>query len=291
MFSRRIVPAIVGAVVILGAGAMPVAAAKPTPAAPIAERPLSTEEQAASDRKVAAAMAYLASPAARSAERATLDCVTPNGAVPAGDAVAAGGCEIPQAFLPVSARDQIRGHYCGPAVGQVIANYTWAMPADKNKYTQAKLAAWMQTDANGGTSAHTMEDGLELATAGAPRRPSNWDWVVTYLRDADGNGGVGDEFFDFVRANISGSRMPLAIPVKPHEPGGRFHLESWPHPVDSPGHWIAGYGWMGLYDGTNSSQVFYTDSSEDEGGSTGKFADPMRHVAGMIRDHTQRFVW
>ena len=291
MFPRRIALAIIGAVLILGAGAMPVAAAKPTRATPTIERPLTAEEKAASDRKVAAARAYLASPSARSAERATLDCVTPNGVVQSTDSAPAGGCEIPQGFLNVSARDQTRGHYCGPAVGQVIANYTWAVQADQNKYTQRQIAAWMQTDANGGTSAHTMEDGLEVATAGAPRRPANWDWVVTYLRDTNGSGGVGDEFFDFVRANVSGSRMPLAIPVKPHEPGGRFHLESWPQPVESPGHWIAVYGWMGLYDGTNSSQVFYTDSSEDEGGSTGKFADPMRHVAGMIRDHTGRFVW
>jgi len=291
MFPRRIALAIIGAVLILGAGATPVAAAKPTRAAPTVERPLTAEEKAASDRKIAAARAYLASPSARAAERATLDCVTPNGIIKSTDAAPAGGCEIPQGFLTVSARDQIRGHYCGPAVGQVIANYTWAMPADKNKYTQNQIAAWMQTDANGGTSAHTMEDGLEIATARAPRRPANWDWVVTNLRDTNGNGGVGDEFFDFVRANVSGSKMPLAVPVKPHEPGGRFHLESWPQPVESPGHWITAYGWMGLYDGTNSSQFFYTDSSEDEGGSTGKFADPMRHVAGMIRDHTQRFVW
>ena len=82
----------------------------------------------------------------------------------------------------------------------------------------------MQTDANGGTSAHTMEDGLELATAGAPRRPSDWDWVVTYLKDLDGDGTFGDQLHDYVRANVTGSRMALAIPVLPHERDGRFHL-------------------------------------------------------------------
>jgi hypothetical protein len=309
MFSRRIVLAVIGAVLILSAGAMPVSATKPTrpgPAAerliPPTERPLTPEEQAASDRKVAAAQAYLASPEAMSFGRVSLDCAEPESAPQNGNAFrsdlsAVGGttpnadCDVPNDFLPVSARDQTRGHYCGPATGQVIANYTWALPLDKNKYTQAQLAAWMKTDANGGTNAHFMEDGLEIATAGAPRRPANWDWVVTYLKDTDGDGAVGDQLHDYVRANVSGSNMALAIPVLPHERNGRFHLRSWPKPVDSPGHWIAAYGWKGLYDGTTFAKVFYADSSKDEGGSTGRFWDPSKHVAGMIMDHTERFVW
>ncbi len=200
-------------------------------------------------------------------------------------------CDVPSDYLGVSARDQSRGHYCGPAVGQVISNYTWAVPLNTNKYTQAKIAGWMQTDANGGTSAHTMEDGLELATARAPRRPPNWDWVITYLQDRDGDGAVADQFHDYVRSNISGSRMGLAIPVLPHERNGRFHLRSWPNPVNSPGHWISAYGWRGLYDGTTFARTYYTDSSEDEGGSTGRFWDPVKHIAGMIMDHSGRFVW
>lgn len=309
MFSRRIALAMLGAVLILTAGVMPASAAGPTRPAP-AERPstprersLSAEERAASDRKVAAAMAYLASPAAMTFGRVTLSCATPDGAPPNGlastshDADASGDpapnadCDVPHDFLPVSARDQIRGHYCGPATGQVIANYTWAVPLNADKYTQNQLAGWMQTDANGGTSAHTMEDGLEVATDRAPRRPANWDWVVTYLKDLDRDGAVTDHLHDYVRANVSGSRMALAIPVLPHERDGRFHLRSWPKPVNSPGHWIAAYGWRGLYDGTNSARIYYADSSEDEGGSTGRFWDPMRFVAGMIMDHTERFVW
>ena len=307
MFSRRIVLAMLGAMLILTAGVMPVSAAKPTRPAPATERPATTTErpltraeQAASDRKVAAAMAYLASPAAMTFGRVTLECATPD-AAPRNDttsktndlsAVAPqAACDVPSDFLGVSARDQTRGHYCGPAVGQVIANYTWAVALNANKYTQAKIAGWMQTDANGGTSAHTMEDGLELATARAPRRPAKWDWVVTSLKDLDGDGKFGDQLHTYVRANVSGSRMALAIPVLPHERNGRFHLSSWPNPVNSPGHWIAAYGWRGLYDGTNFARIYYTDSSEDEGGSTGRFWDPVRHIAGMIVDHTGRFVW
>jgi hypothetical protein len=303
MFSKRIAFAMLGAALILASGAVPVSAARPARAMPTAERPLSPEEQAASNRKVAAAISYLASTRARSFGLVTLACATPDGEVPGtseqkrDDLSALGGpsiaadCDVPSDFLGVSARDQTRGHYCGPAVGQVIANYTWAVPLNANKYTQAQIAVWMRTDELGGTSAFTMADGLDVATARAPRRPPNWDWVVTRLEDTDHDGTFGDQLHDYVRSNISGMRMALAIPVLPHERDGRFHLSSWPQPVDSPGHWIAAYGWRGLYDGTDSSRLYYTDSSKDEGGSTGRFWDPMRHIGGMIRDHTQRFVW
>ena len=208
-------------------------------------------------------MDYLASAQARSFGRVTLACATPDGEAPGtteperDDLSALGGpstaadCDVPSDFLGVSARDQTRGHYCGPAVGQVIANYTWAVPLNANKYTQAQIAVWMRTDELGGTSAFTMADGLDIATARAPRRPPNWDWVVTTLEDTDHDGTVGDQLHDYVRANISGMRMALAIPVLPHEKDGRFHLSSWPQPVNSPGHWIAAYGWRGLYDGTD----------------------------------------
>ena len=301
MFSRRIVMAVLSATWILAAAAGPAAAAEPTRTV-AGERALTAEERAASDRKIAAAQRYLASPEARAAGRVTLACVTPEGTPPGSTAAGAPSttahgesstsvCDVPSGFLPVSARDQIRGHYCGPAVGQVIANYTWAVALKANKYTQGKIAAWMQTDQNGGTSAFTMEDGLEVATARAPRRPARWDWVVTNLSDWDRDGTVGDQLHDVVRSNVSGSRMALAIPVLPHAADGRFRLSSWPNVVKSPGHWIAAYGWRGLYDGTNASKLFYTDSSEDEGGATGLFWDPMRHIAGMIMDHTRRFVW
>jgi hypothetical protein len=301
MFSRRIVMAVLSAIWILAAAAGPAAAADPARAI-TRERTLTPEEQAASDRKVAAAQRYLASPEARAAGRGTLACFTPEGPPPQttgprdasttalGDP-STNACEVPSGFLAVSARDQLRGHWCGPAVGQVIANFTWAVAVNANKYTQAQIAAWMQTDANGGTSAFTMEDGLELATAGAPRRPANWDWIVSTLGDTDHDGTVGDQLHDIVRANVSGSRMAVAIPVLPHDANGRFHLSSWPAPKNSVGHWIAAYGWKGLYDGTNSSRLYYTDSSEDEGGATGQFWDPMRHIGGMIMDHTRRFVW
>jgi hypothetical protein len=288
---------------------MPVAAARPIhppPSQPppvVTEPPLTPEQQAASDRKVASAMAYLAGVQAGGRDLVTLSCAVPTGTTTSSDPGATGpgtarvpistqACAVPQGFLAVEARDQIFGHYCGPAVGQVIANYSWAMAAGRNVFTQQQIAVWMRTDVMGGTSSADLAAGLERATRGAPRRPAVWQWVVTALKDNDRDGHVGDELHGFIRANVSGSKMPLAFSLKPHDRFGRFRLSSWPFPVNSPGHWIAGYGWLGNYSNLNeAARTYYTDSSRDEGGSTGKFWDPTLHIAEMIRVHTGVFVW
>ncbi len=140
MFWRRIVMALVGSVLLLAATAAGAAAAKPTrPTA--AERPLTAVERAESDRRLAAAAAYLAGVEAAGRDLVGLACVTPTGAV---GSITPSACSTPQGFLSVEARDQILGHYCGPAAGQVIANYAWAMTPGVNKYSQAKIAGWMQ---------------------------------------------------------------------------------------------------------------------------------------------------
>jgi hypothetical protein len=288
VFSRRILLATACAMLIVTATVSPAAAGRPTRPAPTAERPLSPEERAAADRKLAIAQAYLSSEEARAAGRATLACVSPTGA---GTKATTNACYVPADYLPVSARDQVKAFYCGPAVGQVIANYAWAVAAGANRYTQAVIAGWMGTDRLGSTNAYALRDGLNIATDGSPRRPSDFVWVVTELKDSDRDGTFGDQLHDAVRANVSGANMPLAMSVKPHDVNGRFHLSSWPRPVNSIGHWISAFGWYGLYDGTNFSQLHYTDSSGDEGGGTGKYFDPMRHIAGMIMDHHGRFVW
>jgi hypothetical protein len=275
-------------------------AAGPAPT-PIAEPPLTPEQKAASDRKIAAANAYLARANASGLDMVTLSCVSPTstaGTAPSSTTSGVGGvstqaCAVPQGFLGVEARDQIFGHYCGPAVGQVIANYAWAMAPGRDKYSQLKIAGWMRTDQMGGTSSQDLANGLEVATRGAPRRPAIWTWVVSPLADNDRDGHVGDELHGFIRANVSGSKMPLAFSLKPFDRFGRFHLSSWARPVNSPGHWIAGYGWVNNYSNVamDQARTYYTDSSRDEGGSTGKFWDPTRHIAEMIMVHTRVFVW
>ena len=302
MSTRRIVMAVLVTMLMSALTTAPAAAAKPVkpPPATLSERPLTADEQAQADAKVAAANAYLASVAASGADLTTLDCVTPTATTDpiigqGTDAVGSPtpqACYVPQGFITVYARDQIKGTYCGPAVGQVISNHSWAMGSNANKYTQGVIAGWMGTDVNGGTNAFALEAGLERATSGAPRRPANWNWVVQPVGDFNGNGDTGDELFSFLRTNVSGSAMPLAIPVKPHDPGAAYWLASWPRAIASVGHWIAAYGWVGIYTkGSSYSRLYFADSSRDEGGSTGKFYNSVLSVAWMIAHHTARLVW
>ena len=293
MLTRRTIAAVLTAMLLSTIAATPASAAKPTrpPAQAGGERPLTAEEQMASDRKVAAAEAYAVTVQSEGLDLVSLACVTPQSSTGTTTDASTQACGIPQGFLSVEARDQVFGHYCGPAVGQVIANYSWAMNAGANRYTQGKIAGWMRTDVTGQTDAPAMEDGLEAATVNSPRRPSNWDWVVTDLRDRDSDGSTGDELHSYVRSNISVSRMPLAIPVKPHAFDSQFNLSSWPRPVASPGHWIGIYGWYSTWNGGDTARIYFTDSSRDEGGATGKFWNPTRHIAFLIGEHTRRFVW
>lgn len=283
--------AIVAAAMLTLLAAMPAAAARPTrplPPPTSGEQPLTPDEVAAAERKASAAEAYVASITSAGGDLVSLSCVTPQSG---GSVTPTATCEVPRDFLPVEARDQINGYYCGPAVGQVIANYAWAVAAGANKYTQKQIAAWMQTDAFFSTDAGRLEDGLETATWAAPRRPANWDWVILEVKDRDGDRTTGDELHAYVRSNITNSRMPLAISVKPHDPASNYNLNSWPNPVQSVGHWITAYGWYGTWTGTDFARIYYTDSSKDEGGSTGKFWNSTKSMAALIAEHTRRIVW
>lgn len=295
---------------ILGATALvavigPAAAATPTAippsgAAMSGERPLTARERALSDAKVAAAEAYLARARAAGAGLGSLGCVpniTPSG-LPAGPGsttarptVAAGTCAPASGYLPVEARQQLFDHYCGPAVGQVISNYAWATGSGRNRYTQQVIAGWMKTDVYGQTSAPELAAGLQRATSGGPRHPSRFTWTVTELKDTDRDGTTGDQLHAYLQSAISGWRMPIAIAVKPHEPGVADHLSSWPDPIRSAGHWIAAYGWSGTWGGFPSARTHFADSSEEQGGGTGKYSNLTSTVARMIGDHTGRFVW
>ncbi|MGZ8512438.1 MAG: hypothetical protein ACXWWL_03270 [Candidatus Limnocylindria bacterium] len=305
MGSRRFFLASLTAALALTATSGPALAKKPGPTVPD-DRPPTAQERAASDRKAAAAERNVASTKASGGDLASLACAVPtstgsgepeaatsDAASQAGANVAPLACVVPQGFLAVEARDQINGWYCGPAVGQVIANYSWATPAGANRFLQRDIASWMSTDINGGTGSWNMERGLETATWGSPRRPANWDWVVTRLEDTDRDGWVGDQLDAYVRSNISHSRMPLAISVKPYAPDSPSgaHLSSWLQPVWSVGHWVSIYGWMFVHDGTDRARMYFTDSSRDEGGWTGKYWTPTRWFTLMILEHTRLIVW
>jgi hypothetical protein len=299
---RPLIATLIGTLVMTTLSITPAMAKRPPETRPPApadaeEPPLTPAQEAASAAKLAASEMYLAQQVRSGADLVPLACIYPTGATTSAegdaspDASIESSCGTPYATLPVEARDQVKGHYCGPAVGQVIANYSWAMASGKNRYSQATIAGWMGTDTYGSTNANRLEAGLERATAGSPRLPANWDWAITYLTDTNKNGHVSDQLHAYVRTSISSFKMPLAIPVKPHDRNAKYHLSSWPRPVASMGHWIAVYGWYAYWTNSDTPQIGYTDSSRDEGGSTGKFWDPTRHLAQMILDHTGRFVW
>jgi hypothetical protein len=307
MQPRRLAVSLILGIVATAATIGPVVAATPEGSPPSeppvasGERPLKPEERALSDAKVAAAEASLARLRMSGFGLVSLSCV-PNIAPPGStkslpdakatqSASTAAGCAPPSGFLTVEARQQAEDHYCGPAVGQVIANYAWTMKAGANKFTQNAIAGWMETNVNGQTGAPELAAGLQKATLGSPRHKVGFSWGVTDLRDTDGDGTTGDQLHGYLISAISSVKMPVAIPVKPHQPGSNDFLSSWPDPVRSTGHWIAAYGWRGLWDGTIAARTYYTDSSANQGGGTGKYSDPTSEIARMIGAHTKRIVW
>ena len=303
MCSNRITVAVLAAVVTLPALAGEASAADPrrpippVAPAPRAERPLTPAEQAASDGKVAAARSFVAKLRAAGFGLASLSCAVPNTAPaeasarsPLTGSVTNGPCGIPSGYLSVTARQQEKSYYCGPAVGQVITNYAWAMASGSNKYSQTTIAGWMKTDLNGMTNAPELAAGLQRATASAPRTPGNFSWATTDLRDLDRNGSTADELQDYVVSAVSSWKMPLAFAVKPHDKDSGHNLSSWPKVVSSPGHWIAAYGWYG-FGGISYSRIHYADSSKNYGGGTGKYWNPTLEMAALINEHTRRFVW
>lgn len=305
MFFNRMLTAMVAAVLILVAGVGPAAAAKPvrpvppSAPAPTGERPPTPEERALSDAKIAIARAFV-----RGAGRPLvgLNCATPQssraevgspavGGLAAGNDATINACTVPSAFLSVQPRQQTKNHYCGPAVGQVIANYSWKVASGANKYTQDKIAEWMKTNVFGQTNAPELAAGLQKATAGSPRHPAGFAWGFTNLQDLDANRATADELHDYVRTAVSHWRMPLAIAVKPHDRNSQFHLSSWPNEVNSPGHWVAAYGWYSFFIGTHGARVYFADSSKNQGGGTGTYWNSTLSLATMIGEHTGRFVW
>ena len=97
----------------------------------------------------------------------------------------------------------MKSHYCGPAVGQVIANYAWADGGRREQVHADDDRAWMKTDVNGLTNAPELAAGLRPATPADPARRRSGRGRVTDLRDRDGSGSTVDELQDFLVTAIS----------------------------------------------------------------------------------------
>ena len=192
---------------------------------------------------------------------ATTSCPTPTST---GDAASASGhsttssCYTPFKFVlgNVNPRQQEKWYWCGPAVGQVMSNYSWAMGAAQNKYTQAQIASWMRTEINRQTFLGDFIAGVNRAT----RRPSNFVYIQKHA----------PSFTNWHNTIISGVynwRLPLAAGVNPHPFGSSVWIVSWPQERNAA-HYIELHGYEGYATTANGSRwVFYSDTA-------GPFAAP-----------------
>jgi hypothetical protein len=83
-------------------------------------------------------------------------------------------CEPSTKQLTVYARQQTKSYYCGPAVVQIVSNFSWGKTGTANKYTQKTISDnWTHTDANGQTYLGDEINGMNQAT----KRPSNFVYM------------------------------------------------------------------------------------------------------------------
>jgi len=169
-------------------------------------------------------------------------------------------------FLYTYPRRQIKSYYCGVATVQVISNYSWNMGSNQDRYSQQYISdAWTKTDANGQTTAWYEAVGLQGATAGSPRLPSNFTYY--YKRETSGSAWDAD-----LRTDISSFHMPMATSVAPKDPDSPYVLASWSSntiPAQYGGHWIVLNGWDGVWDGTTGPGVSFDDSGVGAYGTAG----------------------
>jgi hypothetical protein len=172
------------------------------------------------------------------------------------------------------ARRQENDHYCGPASGQEIINWSRDYFYDNlggentttNYRTQQQIAGYMGTTdggTNGGPIARALNGtGLNDETpADAVKKPSP-DWEgYAYQAPAD-----GAEFHSWIVTDIADWSMPLTPDVIAHKVGETYYyLPSWPNEQAGSLHWIVIRGYDGFWDGTDTPQVYYVDSSGQTG--------------------------
>ena len=150
-------------------------AAAAGPKAPGGEAPLTAEQRAASDRKVAAASAYLAGVAASGVDLVSLQCVTPTERDARTGNAGLRRCRRRTSRSRRATRSSATT--AGPPSGRSSRTTPGRSAPGGNKFTQAKIAGWMGTDANGGTSSQSLANGLETPLAerrAGPPSGSGW---------------------------------------------------------------------------------------------------------------------
>ena len=193
--------------------------------------------------------------------------------------------------LPTRARQQTTDYNCGPAVAQVIINYTHGILSTNNAgddrttnwTTQATLSRWMNTSVLYGTGGAAVTEGLNHA--GGLRKP-----FPAWAYDYDQTGSRKD-LHDKIVTDIAIYEMPLAIAINPHmAKAGIYQLASWPDERPLARHWIAVRGYEGLW-GSPFPIVHYSDSSAGYGGGTGNYWDLSLVIHETNDRNYGRIIW
>lgn len=158
-------------------------------------------------------------------------------------------CEPRSKALTVYPRQQAKGIYCGPAVVQIVSNYSWGKTGSQNAYSQQTISDnWTHTDANQQTYLGDEITGMNLASVkpvgfvyAQKHNPTYSNWHATIIED------------------VHGWRMPLAAGVIPWKTGGTYHLVSW-NKVSNTGHYIELHGYSG-YISDPTKSVYFSDTA------------------------------
>ena len=187
-------------------------------------------------------------------------------------------------ILATQPRQQTTDYNCGPAVAQVIINYTRGISstaldgagAATNWTSQSTLGRWMGTTVLYGTGAPGVTQALNRS--GGLQKPSaSWSYAI------EPTGGP-KAFHDKVVTDIAVYDMPVAIAINPHMAKvGIYQLASWPDERPLARHWIVVRGYEGLW-GSPSPIIHYSDSSAGYGGGTGNYWD----LAEVLHDTNDR---
>lgn len=237
-------------------------------------RPPLSPEQAASQRLKEAAIANTTAAAGKGS--GTQYCPTMTGTQ--------GYCgpSTPwRVVLAVQPRQQERCDWCGPAVAQIMSNYTYRTTG--NVYHQGDIAYWMGTSrmdctgdgwADGGTCLGYFIDTLNAITV----RPANWAYIWKFQPSYN-------DWHNTIISGVHTWRMPLAATVRPWTLDNQFRLASWPNKSHG-GHYIELHGYEG-YASTSGARVYYSDPAGVCGSGTaaGNWAQQSWVVWRVMMDH------
>lgn len=193
--------------------------------------------------------------------------------------------------LETQPRQQSTDYNCGPAVAQVIINYTRGLSSssldgvstETNWTSQSTLGRWMGTTVLYGTGAPGVTRALNVS--GGLRKPfAAWSYATERT-------GTAKNLHDKVVTDIAVYDMPLAIAVNPHMAKVGIHqLASWPDERPLARHWIVIRGYEGLW-GSPSPLIHYSDSSAGYGGGTGNYWDLSEVLHETNQRNYGRIVW